>query len=214
MDIRGVRTKLAAGALLLGVAGLGQASGSGMDLVTAAGSDPALRATLEREGQKAATFCVNCHGESGNSKFEHVPNLAAQDPRYLVGQIEAFLAGTRRDDFMQGLMKVLNEREKAAISLYFSAQTARPASATVAAGAAAGKVLYDKHCVRCHMEDGRGTDAFPRIAGQQPEYLRTSLNRYLLAGSERFSAQMSAAVIQLGKENIVPVVEYLTSLDR
>ncbi len=167
--------------------------------------DDAQRAVLAEEGRKAAFFCANCHGERGVSRYGEVPNLAGQHPAYILSQIEAFLTGTRRDDFMQGLMKVLSERDKLSIALYYASSP--PPQMTADAGAGAG--LYEKHCALCHQPDAGGAETFPRLAGQQAEYLRISLRRYLTQSGERFSAPMTAAVTQLGEKNINAVVNYL-----
>ena len=167
--------------------------------------DDAQRAVLAEEGRKAAFFCANCHGEQGVSRYGEVPNLAGQHPAYILSQIEAFLAGTRKDDFMQGLMKVLSERDKLAIALYYASSP--PPQMKADAGAGAG--LYEKHCALCHQPDAGGAETFPRLAGQQAEYLRISLRRYLTRSGERFSAPMTAAVTQLGEKNINAVVNYL-----
>lgn len=166
---------------------------------------------LAEEGRKASFFCANCHGESGNSKHGEVPNLAGQHPAYVLKQIDAFLTGKRKDEFMQGLMKVLSERDKAAISLYYAGAAVKPALAKAPASAARGGELYAKHCARCHQADARGAETFPRLAGQQPEYLRLSLKRYLTQSGERFYAPMTAAVMQLGEQNIDAVVGYLAA---
>ena len=33
------------------------------------------------------------------------------------------------------------------------------------------KQLYDKSCASCHGNDGHGTDALPRLAGQHADYI-------------------------------------------
>lgn len=174
-------------------------------------SDPALRATLVAEGKSASFFCANCHGETGNSRFPEVPNLAAQNPAYVLVQIDAFLSGKRRDPFMEGLMKVLSERQKAAIAAYYASMVARPVAAP-GPQAADGSSHFRRLCVACHGADAHGSATFPRLAAQQPEYLRTSLKRYLAQSGVRNSAEMTSAVTQLGEANIEPVVEYLSSL--
>ncbi|MFT3758191.1 c-type cytochrome [Thauera sp.] len=167
--------------------------------------DDAQRAMLAEAGRKAAFFCANCHGEQGVSRYGEVPNLAGQHPAYILSQIEAFLAGTRKDDFMQGLMKVLSERDKLAIALYYASSPAPQMKASDGAGAR----LYEKHCALCHQPGAEGSESFPRLAGQQSEYLRISLRRYLAQSGERFSAPMTAAVVQLGEKNINAVVNHL-----
>lgn len=167
------------------------------------------RAALAEEGRKAAFFCANCHGEQGISRYGEVPNLAGQHPAYVLTQIEAFLSGARKDAFMQGLMKVLSERDKAAIAVHFASSPPLQLKATAGNGAK----LFAQHCAHCHKADAGGAENFPRLAGQQAEYLRRSLKRYLTQSGERFYAPMTAAVIQLGEKNIEAVVEYLSGAD-
>ncbi len=181
-------------------------------LLGKAAGDAALQQTLVAEGRKAAFFCANCHGETGISKFTNVPNLAGQHPTYVLTQIEAFLSGARKDAFMQGLMKVLNEREKASIALMYASMPVPPVGVAGTRAATGGK-LYQQHCARCHQADAHGSKDFPRLAGQQPDYLKISLKRYLDQSGERFYAPMTAAVTQLGAHNIDAVVEYLSSLE-
>ncbi|THF62819.1 c-type cytochrome [Pseudothauera nasutitermitis] len=180
------------------------------DLVNKSRSDAALQETLVAEGRKAAFFCANCHGDAGISRFTNVPNLAGQHPDYVLTQIEAFLSGARKDEFMQGLMRVLNEREKAAIALMYSSMPVIPATEP-GPRAASGGQHFQQLCARCHQTDAHGGKDFPRLAGQQPDYLRLSLKRYLTMSGERFYPPMTAAVAQLGAQNIDAMVEFLSS---
>lgn len=177
-----------------------------------AAADGKLRDTLIRDGRAASFFCANCHGDTGASRFPDVPNLAGQNPVYIVRQIEAFLAGKRRNEFMEGLMKVLGERDKAAIALYYANAPARPSVAEPGPRAREGAEQYKRLCGACHQADAHGSETFPRLAGQQSQYLRVSLRRYLEKSGVRNSAEMSAATAQLGELNIEPIVEYLASL--
>ena len=55
-------------------------------------------------GSKVASFCANCHGDSGNSVKPDIPNLAGQNPAYLIEQVRQFSTGERRYEFMEGLL--------------------------------------------------------------------------------------------------------------
>lgn len=169
------------------------------------------RAAVMIEGKKAAFFCANCHGDNGMSRYPGVPNLAGQNPAYILSQIDAFLTGRRKDEFMQGLMKVLSERDKVAIALYFSSLPVVPATAP-GPRAAEGAQFFAKQCAHCHRPDARGDQTFPRLAGQQREYLRTSLSRYLSQSGGRLYPPMTAAITQLGTDNIDAVADYLSGL--
>ncbi len=173
---------------------------------------PADQKAAQDAGRKAAFFCANCHGDTGLSKYGEVPNLAGQHPAYVLGQIDAFLTGRRKDAFMQGLMKVLSAEEKAQIVVFYASQPVVPAGTPSTARAAEARDHFEKHCVRCHGADARGGENFPRLAGQQPEYLRRSLLRYLKLSGERTYPPMTAAVSGLGERNVEAVVEYLSNL--
>lgn len=176
-----------------------------------AAKDPELRVRMAESGRKAAAFCMNCHGETGNSKLTDVPNLAGQHPVYVLNQIEAFLSGARKNDFMQGLMKVLSEEDKATIAIFFANAEPVPAVKQPGPKAGDGARYFAEQCARCHREDAGGDASFPRLAGQQPEYLRVTLRRYLDMSGERLYPPMTGAVRSLGADKIDAVVEYLSS---
>ena len=171
------------------------------------------RAALIAEGEQASFFCVYCHGEDGNSKISAVPNLAGQNARYVLSQIQAFLQGTRKDPFMEGLMRVLSPREQAAIAMFYAHSETIPASPEPGPRAEEGGRYYRELCARCHGEDARGAETYARLAGQQVEYLQTSLHRYLVMSSDRIYPAMTGSVRQLGERNIDAVVQYLSSLE-
>ena len=52
-----------------------------------------------------AVFCAYCHGETGNSKRKHIPNLAGQNPQYLFYAFEKFASGERTDFVMSSWRK-------------------------------------------------------------------------------------------------------------
>ena len=187
-------------------------SGDSYEFLRNSLKSPAELQVLTKEGKEAASFCFNCHGDNGNSNIPEVPNLAEQNPRYILNQIDAFLSGTRKDAFMQGLMKLLTERERAGVALFFASQKVIPASSTPGPLATTGEQLFKTYCARCHHEDARGGERFPRLAGQQPEYLKINLNRYLTMSDVRYSPEMNNAVHQLGQANIPAITDYLSSL--
>ncbi len=198
--------------LLASLSGAALAQGSAAQILQQFGADSGQRGAAIEDGRKAAFFCANCHGEDGNSRYPEVPNLAGQNPVYVLGQIEAFLAGRRKDEFMQGMMKVLSERDKAAIVLYYASSPVKPAGGGATELIDKGANFYAKLCARCHQINAHGAETYPRLAGQQPEYIRRNLKRYLTQSGERFYAPMTAAVTQLGGDNIEAVVAYLASL--
>lgn len=180
-------------------------------LVEQASADSRLHATLAQSGKQAAAFCMNCHGENGNSKLPDVPNLAGQHPTYILDQIDAFLTNKHKNKFIQNLMKVLSEEDKATIALYFASSAPVPALAQPGPRAGEGADRFKELCARCHRDDAGGEASFPRLAGQQPDYLRLSLKRYLEMSGERLYPPMTSAVRTLGEDKIDAMVDYLSS---
>lgn len=174
-------------------------------------ADPgALKVAIEA-GRKASFFCANCHGEDGISKTADVPNLAGQNPVFLLEQIRRFGSGERKDPFMQGLIKVLKDEERMQIVLYYAA-AAVPPSVADAAQSPRGKALFTKLCVCCHGEQARGSGEVPRIAGQKLPYLQTTIARYRDGTGIRNNQAMAIATAPLKNEDVVAIANYLTQL--
>lgn len=86
-------------------------------------ADPALvdngRALANAKG------CVGCHGKNGIAHINNYPNLAAQNFKYLVHELESFAADKRIDDRSGGMnliAKELSADEIRALAAYFSSQ--------------------------------------------------------------------------------------------
>jgi cytochrome c553 len=174
-------------------------------------ADPDALKAAQAAGRKASFFCANCHGENGVAKFPGVPNLAGQNPAYLLEQIRKFGSGERKDDFMQGMIKVLKEEEPAQIALFYAYSPVPPGRAD-AALAAQGKMVFMRTCIQCHGERARGNELIPRLAGQEPSYLQTALTRYRDRTGERNDVRMLALAANLKNEDIAAVVQYLVQM--
>ena len=163
-------------------------------------------------GSKVASFCANCHGDSGNSVKPDIPNLAGQNPAYLIEQVRQFSTGERRYEFMEGLIKALKPQEKIGIVVYFSSQEVLSKPSNNAALVAKGQAYYAKNCVSCHGEQGRGNEKMARIAGQQTNYLNLALRRYRDGSTVRKDPMMTASTKAMSDADIAAVVEYVTSM--
>ena len=205
-----MRTWLLAAGFLV-ISGVASAQTPLPDRLKSIQSDPAaLKAALDA-GRKASAFCANCHGEEGISKTADIPNLAGQNPAFLLEQIRKFGSGERKDAFMQGLIKVLKDDDRLQISLFYASMSVPPSRAD-AALAAKGKELFAKLCVRCHGDQARGNAEIPRIAGQKLSYLQTTLMRYRDGTGIRNNQLMAIATAPLKNEDISAIANYLTQL--
>ncbi|HEX6635465.1 MAG TPA: cytochrome c [Usitatibacter sp.] len=93
------------------VASLACASAS----VLAASGDP-------EAGFKKSTPCQACHGPKGISVSPEFPNLAGQNPDYIVAALHHYKNGKRKNPIMQGQAANLTERDILDLAAYFSEQ--------------------------------------------------------------------------------------------
>jgi len=207
-------------AFLLGAAGLvacGVASAddtaSMLEQMQRIEADPALSAAAIKQGAKVAALCANCHGANGYSTLPDTPNLAGQDPHYLLGQMEKFIDGRRRYEFMEGMIKAMSPQERMSVMLFYSRQPVSPRATGDAALRARGKAYFEKVCFRCHGTDGHGNQNYARLAGQQPPYMELALKRYRDNTDGRRNDPLMAGVTRLMVDaDIHAVAAYVASL--
>ena len=175
-------------------------------------ADPVALQSAITAGKKASFFCANCHGENGIAKTSDVPNLAGQHPSYLLEQIRQFSDGRRRNEFMEGMIRAMNSDEKIGMVLFYSAQEVAHKPAADAALADKGKSYFNKTCFRCHGQTGRGNEQIARIAGQQTDYLRTTLRRYRSGSDIRSDSIMTPNTRLMTDADIDAVVAYVSAM--
>ena len=175
-------------------------------------ADPKLADDLYKVGRKVAAVCANCHGEGGNSTKSSIPNLAGQNPAYLLEQLRQFSDGRRRNEFMEGMIRAMNSDEKIGMVLFYAAQEVTHKPATNAALAGKGQEYYGKICFRCHGNVGRGNELIARIAGQQADYLRLTLKRYRDGTDVRANSIMTPNTKNMTDADIEAVVAYVSSM--
>lgn len=190
------------------------AASNAAGLVDAATSDAAMREAFLKTGQRLADFCANCHGANGISNMSDVPNLASQNVNYLFEQMRKYVAGERRDNskFKVGLIKLLKPEEKAAVAYYYAQSPVIPARTAPGPNAAKGKAVYTTRCAQCHGDDGVGAETIPRVAGQQTEYLRLSLESYRKKTSPHQLLAMVESMRGMTTDELGALVDYLASM--
>jgi len=175
-------------------------------------ADATLSAKTMQAGKRAAFFCENCHGATGNSPLSHVPNLAGQNPVYLLTQIDKFGDGRRKDQFMSGLVKVLKPDDRFNMAVFYANQPVDPTPVTNAKLFQTGKSHYQRACRGCHGADGKGTKEVARLAGQRGEYLTNALRGYRAATGQRADPRMTSVAKKLDDNQISALVAYLASM--
>jgi cytochrome c553 len=124
-------------------------------------------------GEKLTTLCAGCHGPQGVGDDASTPNLAAQDPEYLVRSIKAYRS-TRRHPEMVRAVAALSDADIDSIAAYYTVQTSRPAEN----GQRLIEEIVEK-CSRCHGGTAENPAmVVPIINAQDRDYLVMALRAY------------------------------------
>lgn len=207
---------VAAMCIALPAIGQSAAAGAQVDLVARlkeVESNPRQWETMFKAGKKVAAFCANCHGDGGNSVDPATPNLAGQNPYYLLQQVREFGGSQRKtSEFKRRLVNVMTPDEKISMVIFYAGQEVTYKPAADPALAKRGEALYAKACADCHEKDGRGAREYSRVAGQQPGYLSKTLKGYRDGTGARIHRQMAVEIKPLKDADIAAIVAYVSSM--
>ena len=175
-------------------------------------SDPAaLQAAIEA-GRQRASLCRYCHGETGSSERDYIPNLAGQDPTYLVHQLEQFISGARKQSVMEGLAKNITMEDRVNLVLFYSSN--KPVRRfDIQGDIAQGRVGFEGYCMACHGPAGKGQGNAPRLASQPQTYLKQTLSNLKLHSDERTVQEMEPILNAIDAKMIVDISAYLAAID-
>lgn len=83
-------------------------------------SSPAIAAGSAEAGKKKAAQCQTCHGMDGMSKLPEAPNLAGQNPLYLVRALGDYKSGARKNEMMSVIIGQLSPEDINDLAAYYS----------------------------------------------------------------------------------------------
>jgi len=178
---------------------------------------------------KAKTdYCKTCHGLDGQGfrgSFP-MPRLAGQQPEYLANQLQAFIDRRRTNPVMFNVAHVLNPTMVNALAAYFQNLNPKPLGGASKGLIPDGKKIYEEGvsnanvppCASCHQPDGKGADAFPRLAGQLHDYVYRKLTNWDKERGQDKNKPDNSAIMQpiahdLTDAQIKAVAAYVSQLD-
>ena len=166
-------------------------------------------------GRGEAGQCAACHGFTGASTNGEWPNLAGQKYGYLVTQLRAFRAGTRKSPVMTAVAQQLAEKDVGDLAAYFSAlQAAPPVHAPqLAKSSGAHGFSISSQCTACHGLTGMSptsarATAWPNLAGQKYAYLLQQLQVFKEGG--RRNTLMSPMAQRLSPQDASDIAAYFS----
>jgi len=178
---------------------------------------------------KAKTdYCKTCHGIGGQGfrgSFP-MPRLAGQQPEYIANQLQAFIDRRRTNPVMFNVAHVLDPEMVKALADYFKDLNPKPLGGGSKGLVTDGKKIYEEGvpsanvppCASCHGADAKGADAFPRLAGQLPDYIFQKLSNWDKERGQKKDQPDNSAIMQpiaheLTEVQIRAVASYVSQLD-
>lgn len=143
--------------------------------VATALSSSLVFASAAAEGEKLSSTCIACHTKDAKSQIN--PIISGQHEKYLDSSLELYAEGKRPDS--NGMDKIAagyDADQRAHLAAYFAEQDWINTPFAPADVAVDDKVV--KRCKGCHGANGEGRARMPRLAGQHPDYLFSTLMDY------------------------------------
>ncbi len=136
-------------------------------------------AGLDRAG------CASCHGENGAGTGGG-PRLDIQTPAYIAASLRAYRDGSRPSGTMMAAASRLSDEQIAELAQHYGRDTSveGPATAGTAAGIAA-RGIPDRDIAACDSCHEKGRPDFPRLRGQERDYLARQLQLFNEHGEAR-----------------------------
>ncbi|WP_394242824.1 c-type cytochrome [Vibrio astriarenae] len=180
-------------------------------------------------GKAKSLTCAACHGADGNSQLAIYPTIAGQHAKYIEKQLQDFKLGMtsagkqgRYDPVMSGMAMPLSDEDMADLAAYYASVPIAHAT-TPEDVVDQGKALYSAGdaergltaCIACHGPRGNGTElsGFPKISGQQPDYIKAQLEKF--RSGERgndMNAMMRDIAQKLTDDDIAILSQYVGGL--
>jgi cytochrome c553 len=186
------------------------------------------KGTVSTQELRAKTdYCKTCHGVAGQGfrgSFP-MPRLAGQQPEYLENQLQAFIERRRTNPVMFNVAHVLSPAMLKALAEEFRDLNPKPLGGAPKDHLAEGKKIYLEGaganippCASCHGPEAKGTDAFPRLAGQLHDYIIRKLTNWEKERGQDKAKPDTSAIMQpiahdLSESQIKAVAAYLSYLE-
>jgi cytochrome c553 len=200
-------------------------------LLTAAlaiAASAAVHAQVSTQELRAKTdYCKTCHGVAaqGFRGSFPMPRLAGQQPEYLENQLQAFVERRRTNPVMFNVAHVLSPAMLKALAEEFRDLNPKPLGGAPKDHLAEGRKIYLEGaganippCASCHGPEAKGTDAFPRLAGQLHDYIIRKLTNWDKERGQDKAKPDTSAIMQpiahdLTEPQIKAVAAYLSYLE-
>ena len=179
-------------------------------------------------GESQAAPCSACHGQDGATPLDpSYPNLAGQNEKYLLRQLQMIQSGDRSIPLMAGQLDGKSDQQLADLAAYYASLSAKLSQAggsdeeiaraqKIYRGGIARKGVAA--CAACHSPTGKGNAqaGFPQLGGQPAAYTVAQLTAYRegqRATDEDYGKMMRSIAEGLTDTEIALLADYLQGLN-
>ncbi|WP_158284668.1 c-type cytochrome [Oricola cellulosilytica] len=162
--------------------------------------------------EDAVAVCSGCHGEDGIPADAEFPIIWGQEFFYIYTQLKDYAAGRRESEIMTPIASEYSRDQMKDIAQHFADRAWPGIEARAEDGdeKLAERGITGGQCSACHGK-WEGDSRIPRLAGQQPGYLRKTMldfkNEVRMNAPDKISTMK-----QLSDETIEALSRYLASL--
>lgn len=164
--------------------------------------------------------CSVCHGADGESASPAFPRLAGQHAGYIERQLRDYKSGKRKSRAMSAIIEDVSEADFKSLGAYFQSRATHTHPIEDAELAQVGRFVYMRGnpysgvpaCSACHGENGHGTAALPRLAGQHTRYVERQLQAFDKRERTNDNAVMHAVASKLTELELRAVAAYVAGL--
>jgi cytochrome c553 len=195
-------------------------------MLALAATTPLALAQDAARGETQAAMCIGCHGIVGyQASFPEVykvPMISGQNGKYIVAALTAYKKGERKHPTMHAIAMSLSDRDMADLGAFYEAHAKGPIKTVadtpaVAPSSEVAALLAKGACASCHGANfNKPIDgAYPKLAGQHPDYLYAALRAYGTEASPkvgRANAIMGGQVKQFKRSELKAMAEYMATL--
>ena len=174
---------------------------------------------------KLAASCAECHGDKGASTAQDVPTIAGISATVQSDALKAYRArtapcpkvnykrgDTSRTGDMCSVAKDLSDAQVADLADYYSKLPYVAQKQTSDSGkAAAGKLLYERDCKKCHSAGGKDpSDDAGILAGQPLQWVQATLTSFQ-QGKRDQPKKMQDVTSKLSATDVEALANYYAS---
>jgi len=176
-----------------------------------------MRPVGAQEVKQLIAACPTCHATSNVPANSVNPVIWGQNVGYLYLQLRDFKLSTRAsesDTAMHALTQAMTDSQMLAIAEYVASQP-WPASqdktlpVTDALYMRGAQLVAYGDCGACHFNNLQGYSATPRVRGQTPAYLTTTIQEFR-DGKRRNSPGMADLLRAYSPDEVKAIVAYLS----